>query len=350
MRCWRAVCRWARLQNLWGRNRVDGLRWRLSFLARVTQAARVAAGSTSRTGLTRNRLPRRVWIGSACSGYGAELLRSLAARISENAFRLPEKFLVPPEVKKGLHGGGFGPHPRTESKGLAGAVSELLRPRSLDPRDAQPQSRIGRSAKRSCRFTPGAQSESACTAGQAMDAHRAGACAPPTCCCRRRLCGGGAGHGRHRAGVCHARADGHLVSLPRSGGACAGEPAVADPASLREKQCGVVAALCARPGALDEATVLPGWTMLWMWSGGDSPRCGACGSAAETAAGERTREWRTVAQPGHVGRCAMSAAVCYACVCVREFPAQALLRLRPGLREPACVVMEGNRRSNRCAR
>jgi protein ImuB len=32
----------------------------------------------------------------------------------------------------------------------------------------------------------------------------------------------------------------------------------------------------------------------------------------------------------------------YACLLVREFPAQALLRLRPELREHACVVMEGN--------
>ncbi len=33
---------------------------------------------------------------------------------------------------------------------------------------------------------------------------------------------------------------------------------------------------------------------------------------------------------------------CYACVCVKEFPAQALLRLRPELRASACVVMEGD--------
>lgn len=37
----------------------------------------------------------------------------------------------------------------------------------------------------------------------------------------------------------------------------------------------------------------------------------------------------------------MSAAGCYACVCAREFPAQALLRMRPDLRSRPCVVMEG---------
>jgi protein ImuB len=37
----------------------------------------------------------------------------------------------------------------------------------------------------------------------------------------------------------------------------------------------------------------------------------------------------------------MNCGECYACVCVREFPAQALLRLRPNLCDHACVVMEG---------
>ncbi len=37
----------------------------------------------------------------------------------------------------------------------------------------------------------------------------------------------------------------------------------------------------------------------------------------------------------------MSLAECYACVCAREFAAQALLRLRPELRNRPCVVMEG---------
>lgn len=38
----------------------------------------------------------------------------------------------------------------------------------------------------------------------------------------------------------------------------------------------------------------------------------------------------------------MNAAEQYACVCVKEFPAQALLRLRPDLRDRPCVVMEGD--------
>src|SRR5690348_15350646 len=41
-----------------------------------------------------------------------------------------------------------------------------------------------------------------------------------------------------------------------------------------------------------------------------------------------------------MGRCAMKEL--YACICVRAFPAQAMLRLRPELRDCACVVMEGD--------
>jgi hypothetical protein len=56
----------------------------------------------------------------------------------EANFRLPEKYLIPPEIKKGLHGGGFGPHPRTEVKGLSKAVGDFLRPDTLAPSPAEP--------------------------------------------------------------------------------------------------------------------------------------------------------------------------------------------------------------------
>jgi recombination protein RecA len=46
---------------------------------------------------------------------------------SQPAFVLPDKYFVPPPIKKGLHGGGFGSHPRNEVRGLSGAVSGLLR-------------------------------------------------------------------------------------------------------------------------------------------------------------------------------------------------------------------------------
>jgi recombination protein RecA len=59
----------------------------------------------------------------------------------QHVFRLPEKFLAPPAITKGLHGGGFGPHPRTEVKGLGKAVGSLLRPgpAMIAPREEAPQ-------------------------------------------------------------------------------------------------------------------------------------------------------------------------------------------------------------------
>jgi len=113
----------------------------LSFVARMTHAGSVCA-----------------WIDvsdafdpeSAAAG-GVDLSRLLWVRCgvrprmdhasAQEDFRLPEKYLIPPPAKKGLHGGGFGPHPRTEVKGLSKAVSELLQPEALAPRCAEPQRR-----------------------------------------------------------------------------------------------------------------------------------------------------------------------------------------------------------------
>jgi hypothetical protein len=61
--------------------------------------------------------------------------------ISTDGFALPEKYFTPPPIKKGLHGGGFGPHPRNEVKGFSDAVSGFLRPEVTAPRCAEPQRR-----------------------------------------------------------------------------------------------------------------------------------------------------------------------------------------------------------------
>src|SRR6185437_7614432 len=54
------------------------------------------------------------------------------------------------------------------------------------------------------------------------------------------------------------------------------------------------------------------------------------------------RECRALEEPNHLGRRAMTRqSKIYACLYAREFPAQALLRLRPELRNKPCVVMEG---------
>jgi recombination protein RecA len=48
-------------------------------------------------------------------------------------FLLPEKYFAARPIKKGLHGGGFGPHPRTEIRGLSDAVGDLFAPRCAEP-------------------------------------------------------------------------------------------------------------------------------------------------------------------------------------------------------------------------
>lgn len=103
----------------------------LSFLARMTQAAKVCAwidvsnaldpASAAAAGVD---LARLLWV--RCG-----VARQSAPQASRN-FALPQRYLVPPAAKRGLHGGGFGPHPRGEAKGLSEAVSGLLH------RDASP--------------------------------------------------------------------------------------------------------------------------------------------------------------------------------------------------------------------
>ena len=103
----------------------------LSFLARMTQAARVCAWvdvadmfhpeSAAAAGVDLSWL---LWI--RCG-----VQKGSAAQPARSQFVLPEKYLIPPPVKQGLHGGGFGSHPRNEVKGMSTAVSELCCRRRL---------------------------------------------------------------------------------------------------------------------------------------------------------------------------------------------------------------------------
>jgi recombination protein RecA len=117
----------------------------LSFLAQMTQAAKVCAWvdisntlqpeSAAAAGVD---LARLLWVRCGVQKMPA------ATQPARNGFVLPEKYLVPPPVKKGLHGGGFGSHPRNEAKGLSNAVSSLLRPEAIAPRCAEAQPRVRR--------------------------------------------------------------------------------------------------------------------------------------------------------------------------------------------------------------
>jgi recombination protein RecA len=112
-----------------------------SFLARITRASKVCAWidvsntfdplAAAAVGLDLDRL---LWVRCGTSDVIAE-------RPSQQ-FSLPEKYLIPPTPKKGLHGGGFGSHPRSEIKGLSEAVGGLLHPDGAALRCAEPQQRV----------------------------------------------------------------------------------------------------------------------------------------------------------------------------------------------------------------
>ncbi len=115
----------------------------LSFIACMTQTAKVCAWidvsdvlnaeSAAAAGVDLSRL---LWVRCGVPA-GTHVQPAL-----QPAFSLPEKYFIPPPIKQGLHGGGFGSHPRNEAKGLSDAVSGLLRPKTLVPRCAEPQPRV----------------------------------------------------------------------------------------------------------------------------------------------------------------------------------------------------------------
>jgi hypothetical protein len=115
----------------------------LSFLAELTGVGKVCAWIDVSDSLNPESaaavdldLSRLLWV--RCGVPACAPSKSSVAK----GFVLPEKYLVPPPIKKGLHGGGFGQHPRNETKGLDRAVSELLSPEAIAPRCAEPQRRV----------------------------------------------------------------------------------------------------------------------------------------------------------------------------------------------------------------
>jgi recombination protein RecA len=115
----------------------------LSFTAQMMQAGKVCAWvdvssalhleSAAAIGID---LCRLLWV--RC---GAQSRTQTATNFSTD-FAIPDAYLAPPPIKKGLHGGGGGPHPRSEARDMSGAVTGLLRPELLAPRCAEAQRRI----------------------------------------------------------------------------------------------------------------------------------------------------------------------------------------------------------------
>jgi len=119
----------------------------LSFVSHMTQTGKVCAWidvsntlhpeSAAAIGMDLSRL---LWVRCGVPTPKAQ-------QISSNSFALPEKYLKPAPIKKGLHGGGFGSHPRHEVKGLSEAVSGFLKPEVTAPRCAEPQRRVPQERK-----------------------------------------------------------------------------------------------------------------------------------------------------------------------------------------------------------
>jgi hypothetical protein len=104
----------------------------LSFLARITETNKVCVwidvsntfdpASAAAAGVNLQKL---LWV--RCG-----VQQTTSARASRR-FRLPQRYFTPSPIKKGVHGGGFGPHPRTEIRGLSDAVGDLFAPRCAEP-------------------------------------------------------------------------------------------------------------------------------------------------------------------------------------------------------------------------
>jgi hypothetical protein len=116
----------------------------LSFLAQVTKSERVCAWIDASNTLSPESaaasgvdLKRLLWVRCGVQPQAID-----SPSFSHNSFALPERYLAPAIPKKGLHGGGFGPHPRVEVKGLSEGISGLLRGEALAPRCAEPQGRV----------------------------------------------------------------------------------------------------------------------------------------------------------------------------------------------------------------
>ena len=99
----------------------------LSFMARITRTNKVCAWIDVSNALDP----------LSAAAFGINLKKLLWVRCGvreDNAARaarrfvLPEKYFVPSPTKRGLHGGGFGPHPRTEARGLSDAIGDLFSP------------------------------------------------------------------------------------------------------------------------------------------------------------------------------------------------------------------------------
>lgn len=120
----------------------------LSFVSQVTRAEKVCAWVDVSNALSPESaaasgvdLLRLLWVRCGVARSG-NVQQSLVEGRKDGAFSLPEKYMVPPPIKKGLHGGGMGGHPRGEARGMDDAVGSLLHPEVFAARCGEPQRRV----------------------------------------------------------------------------------------------------------------------------------------------------------------------------------------------------------------
>jgi hypothetical protein len=110
----------------------------LSFVAALTRAERVCAWVDGSDALSPESaaaagvdLRRLLWVrcGVQVAGTGGSIV--------PDGFAMPQMYMVAPLPIKGLHGGGFGPHPRSEGKGMSEGVGSLLRAGTAASQPAQ---------------------------------------------------------------------------------------------------------------------------------------------------------------------------------------------------------------------
>jgi recombination protein RecA len=312
----------------------------LSFLARVTQAANVCAwidvsdvfdpGSAVAAGVDLSRL---LWV--RCG-----VLAHKAQQTAKENFTLPDK-LIPPATKKGVHGGGFGPHPRGEVKGLSSAVSSFLRPETVAPRCAEPQRRVRREPEV---FKPNQRSVIQRWSRPATSRKPWSRIEQALQTTDLILQGGGFSAIVLDMG---SIAPEHASRVQLATWFCyraAAENSQASFLLLTQHSCAKSSAelvLRFHPGdpLTNDATVFTGIEhRLESGASAFHAASGQCSPASEAPA---ERECGELVHPKHMGRCPMKLAELYACLYAKEFPAQTLLRLRPELRDRPCVVMEG---------
>jgi recombination protein RecA len=117
----------------------------LSYIGRVTQEGRVCAWIDACDNLDP----------ASAAACGVDLTRLLWVRCGvtkqsqrcAHNFRLPDKYMVTSCIKKGLHGGGFGTHPRNEVRELSSAIDGLMQSEVIAPRCAEPQRRVQEESK-----------------------------------------------------------------------------------------------------------------------------------------------------------------------------------------------------------